>query len=217
MKDVTVNGFRKRRGIILQNHIDMIASTIGRNLRILDVGGRPDYWDNVPLRNTEKILLLNIESDQLNRKSQTDQSLFEYVIGDATNLHDYPDQSVDLIHSNSVIEHVGDWRSIQAMATEIRRVGRAGWVQTPAWECPIEPHYRLPFVHWFSAPVRQKIIRLRKRFRVMDLDEIRTQVEGINILTRAEFVHLFPNTTLRVERLFRLVPKSYTVTWTQQS
>ncbi len=32
-------------------------------------------------------------------------------------------------------------------ASAARRVGKALWVQTPACECPIKPHYMAPFIH----------------------------------------------------------------------
>jgi hypothetical protein len=54
------------------------------------------------------------------------------------------DQEYDIAFSNSVIEHVGDWERQAAFASEIRRVGKNLWIQTPAKECPIEPHYLAP-------------------------------------------------------------------------
>ena len=75
-------------------------------------------------------------------------------VGDACDLAGYPDRSVDLVHSNSVIEHVGGWPRMAAMAGELMRVARAGWVQTPAWEFPIEPHFHAPLVHRFASRCR---------------------------------------------------------------
>ena len=70
--------------------------------------------------------------------------IFVRKVGDARNLSEYADGSVDLVHSNSVIEHVGGWADMRAMADEMMRIGRSGWMQTPAWEFPVEPHFRAP-------------------------------------------------------------------------
>ena len=50
MSDLTVNRFRKARGGILRAQIARLADHLGRDIRILDVGGRPDYWRNVEPR-----------------------------------------------------------------------------------------------------------------------------------------------------------------------
>ncbi len=57
-----------------------------------------------------------------------------------------------VVFSNSVIEHVGTWEDQQAFAAEVRRVGRRLWV--PAYECPIEPHYLAPLVHYLPKEVQ---------------------------------------------------------------
>lgn len=132
-------------------------------------------------------------------------------MGDATNLAAYADQSIDLVHSNSVIEHVGSWNRMAAMARETQRVGKAGWIQTPAWEFPIEPHFRLPFVHWMAAPARRRLLTLRKDFRSLTLGQRRAHVDDINMLSRREFTHLYEGCELTVEWL--LLPKSYTAIW----
>ena len=67
------------------------------------------------------------------------------MVGDGCALK-FPDKSYDIAFSNSVIEHVGSWERQQAFAKDIRRVGKAIWVQTPARECLIEPHYLAPFL-----------------------------------------------------------------------
>jgi hypothetical protein len=98
------------------------------------------------------------------------------------------------------------------MAQEVRRVGRYGWIQTPAWEFPVEPHWRLPIVHWFSRPLQARLLRTRSRFRKSSIADLREIVESVSLLSRREFTSLFPQTSLFVERL-ALLPKSYTVWW----
>ena len=212
----TVNRFRRNRGRLLRKQIDDVARTLGRDLVILDVGGRPDYWLNLGFENIARVDLLNAREMELNRSLPADvpEGIFTRRIGDARDLKEFADGSVDLVHSNSVIEHVGGWRDMQAMAHELRRVGRSGWVQTPAWGFPIEPHFHAPFMHWFGAPMRARMlsISLGRKFRRMDLAKRRVVVEGINLLTRREIQALFPGCEIYTER-FLLLAKSYTARW----
>ncbi|CAN2533302.1 hypothetical+protein [Methylocapsa aurea] len=210
MIDLTVNEFRRRRGAVLRKRIDEAFRDCGRDIVILDVGGRPDYWENVDPGHVRKIILLNIGPLELSRDSRL--SGFESMLGDACDLSAFEDSSVDLVHSNSVIEHVGGWSNIRRMAREVRRVGRHGWVQTPAWECPLEPHFRFPIIHWFARPTQARLLSLIGRFRGCSIVERRNLVEEINLLTKQEFASLFPGASLFVERL-AWMPKSYTAWW----
>ena len=134
-------------------------------------------------------------------------------LGDACDLAGYPDGSVDLVHSNSVIEHVGPWPRMAAMAGELMRVGRAGWVQTPAWEFPVEPHFRAPFLHWFARPMQARLMSLSfdARVRRSGLDIRRRRVDSVNLLSRREVRALFPDRPLYVERV--VLAKSFVVHW----
>ena len=213
--DTTVNRFRKNRGRMLGLQISALAKHFGRDIRILDVGGRADYWFNVGFANVSRIDLLNYDAEELERDlpAGAPHGLFTRQVGDARNLENYPDASVDLVHSNSVIEHVGGWQDMRAMATELMRVGSSGWIQTPAWEFPIEPHFGLPFVHWFGGPVRRRMLGLSRKphLRGIDLHKRREHVERINLLSRTELRALFPDRDIYVERL--VFPKSYVVRW----
>ena len=83
---------------------------------------------------------------------------YELVVGDGCKLQ-YPDQSFDIVFSNSVIEHVGTYARQQAFAAEARRVGRALWIQTPAREFFIEPHLLTPFIHFLPRPLQARLLR----------------------------------------------------------
>lgn len=210
MSDGTVSSFRRKRGRILAGRIADLARDLGRPVRILDVGGRRDYWENVGFDGVGRIELLNIDPSDLGRATAR-EDLFADRIGDARDLPDLGDGAFDLYHSNSVIEHVGGWHDMEAMAQEARRVAPRGWVQTPAWEFPIEPHFRLPFMHWLSAPSRAALLRLSRPYRGMDLHERRRHVERINLLSKRELAALFPGCQIETERV--VLAKSYVVTW----
>ena len=209
-RDLTVNRFRSARGKRLRAKIEALRDGLGRDIRVLDVGGRDAYWENVGTGGIEKVTLLNIDPVEL--EVAPSSPLFVKELGDACNMPQYADDSFDLLHSNSVIEHVGPWPAMSAMAKEMMRVGKTGWVQTPAFEFPIEPHFRMPVVHWFPRAIQKTLLRLRPNYRKTPMPDLRTAVDAINLLTYGEVKVLFPDHDIWVERL-ALLPKSYVVHW----
>lgn len=209
MRDLTISRFRTARGRILRRQIEKLSDYLGRPVAILDVGGRPDYWENVGYDRISEVRLLNIDENEIDRHGLS--NLFTSEIGDARDLKGYADKSVDLIHSNSVIEHVGAWPDMSAMASEMQRVGLSGWVQTPAWEFPIEPHFRLPFLHWFAPPIRRAVLKLSKDYGSSDIGVRRYHTDRINLLSYGEVRSLFPQGEIYVERF--IFSKSYSARW----
>ncbi|MEM2045934.1 MAG: class I SAM-dependent methyltransferase, partial [Candidatus Bathyarchaeia archaeon] len=59
----------------------------------------------------------------------------EWIIGDARCMP-FKDKSFDVVFSNSVIEHVGNYDDQKMCAEEIRRVGKCYFVQTPNFYFP---------------------------------------------------------------------------------
>jgi predicted SAM-dependent methyltransferase len=55
----------------------------------------------------------------------------EPLVGDATDLGTWEDDSFDIVFSNSVIEHLETLEAQAAMAREVRRLAPSYWVQTP--------------------------------------------------------------------------------------
>ena len=123
------------------------ASAVSRTCSILDIGGEASYWQTAigldDLRELRAhITLLNHTDKYVG--IDLDPALFTVVIADGCQLP-FADGAFDIAHSNSTIEHVGDWQRREAFARETRRVARCYYVQTPAFSFPLEPHYRLPY------------------------------------------------------------------------
>jgi hypothetical protein len=113
--------------------------------RILDVGGTALNWNLLAAR--PKVTFLNLPS-----------AGEAHVIGDGRYLP-IRDQSFDIVFSNSVIEHISTPDDQRRFAEEVRRTGRAYWVQTPDRRFPLEPHLVTPFLHWLPKPARVAIAR----------------------------------------------------------
>lgn len=202
---------RKKRLEPLLSMIEAAHREQGR-VEILDLGGTRTYWNIVPedrlQRNNAHVTIANLPEVD----TPSDNALFSYVQADACNLDRHADQSFDIVHSNSVIEHVGDWTRMQQFAHEVRRVGRRYFVQTPSFSFPIEPHCMTPFFHWLPEPVR---IRAVMHFQLGHWEKQDTvsgavqTVQSARLLTKGMLAALFPDATVLTERL-ALLPKSYT-------
>lgn len=194
---------RARRVVAL---IDEIHAATGA-CRILDLGGTETYWDIVDhefLKSRKvTITLLNLSEVRL-----TDNSgLFVAAAGNACDLSEFSDASMDLVHSNSVIEHVGQWPQMKAMATEMRRVGVAYYLQTPYYWFPIEPHYFGVMLHWLPFPWRVKIatrMSLGNWPRARSVDEAVMAQQAAQLLDEAMLRALFPDARICAERWFGL-------------
>lgn len=71
-------------------------------------------------------------------------------VADACDLP-WPDNHFDIVYSNAVIEHVGDFQKQKKMASEIMRISRRWFITTPNRWYPFEYHMRLPFVTWLPG------------------------------------------------------------------
>lgn len=207
--------FRKARGRRLAKQIELLARHKGIPISIIDLGGRADYWNDVAAyQHIKEIHVVNLYEEELDWVPPRDiAGKFIYEVGNACDLTDlYHDKEFDLAHSNSVIEHVGLWPQQHAMAKEAKRLGKAGWVQTPAYEFFFEPHHNMPFIHWTGQPLRRKLLRLRPFYWHTSVDVRRAAVDRTNLLSYKEYKALFPECDIYIER-FALMKKSYVAQW----
>jgi len=194
---------RKRRLAPLVRLIEGCRAKHGR-VRILDLGGTEEYWgllpDGVLDANDVEVTLVNVPGS----RPPAAGGRFHFVEGDACDLSQFPDGAFDIVHSNSVIEHVGDWPRMVAFAREVRRLAPSYFVQTPNFWFPIEPHWMMPAFHWLPAPVR---VQMFMRF---DLGHARRTdtvgaavllVEHARLLDRRMFKFLFPDAQHITERV----------------
>ncbi|MDR3506395.1 MAG: class I SAM-dependent methyltransferase [Caulobacteraceae bacterium] len=185
--------FRRARA----RHIVALIQTVFAErgaCRIIDLGGRPDYWRIVD-RGLLEACKVRITTVNLEDQPPCDDPLFDQTTGDACAL-EFADNAFDIAHSNSVIEHVGDWGQMERFAAETRRLAPRYYVQTPYFWFPIEPHFSAPFFHWAPEAVRAQ--RLMKRdhgfmSRADDLGAAMRAVQHARLLDKAMMRYLFPD------------------------
>ena len=196
--------FRRARARWIKALIDEAFAELGR-CRILDLGGRPDYWRLIE-RDFLESRKVGIVTVNLEPQEAVDDPLFEQVRGDACRL-DFADGAFDLCHSNSVIEHVGDWDQMERFAAETRRVAPRYYVQTPYFWFPVEPHFSSPFFHWAPEAVRaRRLMRKDHGFmaRTDDMGEAMRAVQHARLLDKAMMRHLFPDARHQDEKVLGL-------------
>ncbi len=182
------------------------------NTTVLDVGGNPRIWACLPTTVRPRITYVNLP-----RAAEADDDRRHLVFGDGCRLP-FADHSFDIAFSNSVIEHVGSVEAQRAFAAEIRRVGRAYWVQTPNRRFPVEQHLLTPFVHWMPRGWQRVLVPRLSLWGMLSAcgpDERRFYFDhylnDISLLTAKELESLFPGSRLVRER-FLAMTKSLIVT-----
>lgn len=203
---------RLKRVIMFIEFIHSIT-TKEKVVEILDLGGTVKFWETFDLAfflNSKSISITILNLTQI----ESQYSNIQTILGDACNLAKFKDKSIDIIFSNSVIEHVGNYDRQKKMTSEIRRVGKNYFVQTPNYYFPIEPHYRL-FFFQFLPKILQ--VFLLTHFKVeggkrFSKEQAINSLKCIRLLKYKELRLLFPESIIHCERIFGLI-KSFIVTY----
>jgi hypothetical protein len=185
------------------------VAALPRPIRILDVGGTEDYWVRMGFVDPAEVELTIVNLDPPAPRRPNVRTL----AGDACAMPEFADAAFDVAFSNSVIEHVGDYARQRSMASEIQRIGRRYFVQTPSRTFPIEPHFMFP---WFQyLPLAWKawlLMHLSLTFggRLPNREAAIATARSVELLGEAEFTRLFPGARLYREKLAGLT-KSFIV------
>ena len=186
-----IAGFRRRRMRRFERLFRPGAAT-----RILDVGGTPFNWELIEAR--PRVTLLNVARPV---DAQAWPAPLAPLVASGTRLP-HPDRAFDIAFCNSVIEHVGTQEAQRALATELRRVARGLWVQTPARGFFFEPHLLTPFVHYLPRSWQRRLLRNASVWGWLVRPDA-AHVERMlttRLLGRREFAALFPDCEIRHER-----------------
>lgn len=209
--DSLIKYLRRRRSLLLKSLIYQLP----RPLTILDVGGSQFFWVTNMNFSEEKditIVLLNIDPKEL---EGLPDRMFLGVVGDARTMPQFVDKQFDVVVSNSVIEHVGSYGEQRRMATEIRRVAKRYFVQTPNRRFPIEPHFIFPCFQFLPFWVK---VWLLSHVKLIGWGKeswggaIET-VNSIRLLSKKELMDLFPGATIAGEKYFGLVKSFMVYDW----
>ena len=181
-----ISKVRRKRCTLLLALIDSIDIN---PIRILDVGGTLPFWELCGFTGTAEceITLLNLSKVEV----PPEYKYIKSVQGNGTEMANWKDKEFDLVVSDSVIEHVGNYEKQKKMAREIQRVGKWYFVQTPNFFFPVEPHVLLPFFQFLPLPVK---ILLLSGFGLGTRKPIR-------LLKKRELKHLFPEGVILKERI----------------
>jgi ubiquinone/menaquinone biosynthesis C-methylase UbiE len=184
--------FRKRR-------FKNFASDYESCKTILDVGGQHYTWPIIG--RTEGVTILNIVLPE-------DKGGFNYVLGSGCELP-YQDKSFDLAFSNSAIEHVGSKENQFKFASEMMRVGKKVYCQTPSRLFPIDPHLTTPFLHWL--PFSWLTPKFLRYFTLNGWLWRKAYEYDVTWISKRKLKKMFPGCKIKTER-FLLLPKSFVVT-----
>lgn len=197
--DSMANKLRRGRFTLFRS----LLATVSKPCRILDVGGTESFWEQMNFTNEDEteIVLLNLTALPVSG------ARFASVAGDARDMSQFRDREFDVVFSNSVIEHLGEFDQQLKMAGEIMRVGKRYFVQTPNRYFPIEPHFLFPYFQFL--PVRARIFLVRHYSlgwvdRTPDCGAAGVLVRSVRLLTALEMKKLFPQSTLYREKVLGL-------------
>jgi len=184
----TVRGWRERRYRTFLTKCD-----VGPYDTIVDVGAGLGLALECYNR-TNPITAVDLVPQESEWLSQPNVTVIQ---GDGTKLR-FEDTAFDVAFSSSVIEHVPRDQQ-EAFASEVRRVARHYYVQTPNRWFVIEPHYQMPFIH-FLPKFMQRF--LNKHFTMGW--QAKGHFEEITLLSARDMRRLFPDATIHRERVFGL-------------
>lgn len=167
-------------------------------MRVLDLGGRPEWWAGDP--HPAALTTINLES------AGDLPPWVTHVVADACDVGVLGDERFDLVVSNSLLEHVGGYYRRRQLADVVHARADRHWVQTPNRYFPLEPHWVAPGWQFLPIPVRARILQRwpLQHTRPSNHAEALDCVLATELVSSAELRLLFPSSELWSERVLGL-------------
>ena len=191
---------RKRKLELFYNMLRLSEQT-----KVLDVGGEVNPRGGSDLQFIDSYLwkknlaAINLSCEHIHCIKKYYPEI-DARVGDALSLP-WPDKYFDVVYSNAVIEHVGDFAKQKQMATEIMRVSKRWFVTTPNRWYPFEFHLRLPFVTWLPGNAYLWIGRLISYNHVRQKYVFGAKRSGTRLMTAKELKRCFPSSKIMKQRV----------------
>ena len=199
--DVYQNNFRRERMKVFMALVDKVIAARG-SCRILDLGGVNKYWQGLePVWRGRKLDITLVNNDN-HEHILNSSSVFSHLFGDVRDLGRIESRSFDVVHSNSVIEHVGTWEDMKKMAAEARRLAPSYFIQTPNYWFPYEPHFRMPVLHWLPRPMQVALVMAKGRGffpKAETVDAAHGMLASCSLIDARSMQALFPDAEIRRE------------------
>jgi SAM-dependent methyltransferase len=174
-------------------------------MKLLDVGaqidpnsnGEQQLIDTYPWKSN--ISVVNISADHVSTIKKRYPEI-ETVVCDACELP-WPDKHFDVVYSNAVIEHVGNFERQKKMASEIMRVGKRWFVTTPNRWFPFEFHMRLPFVTWLPGRNYLRIGNIISYNHLRGKYMLGVKRDDLRLMSAGELRKCFPSSSIVKQRV----------------
>jgi SAM-dependent methyltransferase len=205
---------RQKRGAIFRRRFKLDETT-----RILDIGSENGENINLVLTGTsvspENVFIADIQIEAL--KCGRERFGYQTVLLDESGRLPFTDSEFDVVYCSSVIEHVtvpkneiweiinenefrrAAWANQKKFAGEVRRVGKAFFVQTPNRGFLIESHSWLPLAGFLPRALLLKVLKVSNQFW------IKGAPPDFNLLDARQMAELFPEAEIVLEKKFGLV------------
>ncbi|WP_416357726.1 methyltransferase domain-containing protein [Aureimonas phyllosphaerae] len=195
--------FRARRFAQVASLIEAALAT-RREIEILDLGGTETYWNigaELLARHAGRITITLVNNEAA---PEPQGAMFRNHFGNACDPTLFNGRQFDLVHSNSVIEHVGDWDAMVAFSRTVHRLGSRHFIQTPNYWFPLEPHFRVVGFQYLPIALRAALTRhfnLGFFPRARSAAEAWSNVRDIRLLDARMMRTLFPGSRIEMERV----------------
>ncbi|WP_242928256.1 class I SAM-dependent methyltransferase [Pontibacter vulgaris] len=145
-----------------------------------------------------EITLLNLKT------FPTSYPNFKSIAGNACDLSYFENKCFDVVFSNSVIEHLFTKQAQQQMASEVQRVGKNYYIQTPNLYFPVEPHWIFPLFQFLPFDLKVALtlnFDLGHYKKAANKEAAIQRVKEVRLLSEKEMKSLFADGEIYRERI----------------